>query len=118
MVKPDMEMKDFMRIYKDGRRKLNIGDSSGSRLYNYIKEKGDKKYFIGLNKKLRLGNMNNVKGRTFFISIQNKIFFNSSHGLIDKLINLKPQNCFISMDIGKVVFIVRISLIRGHHARL
>ncbi len=48
--------------------------------------------------------MNSVKGRTLFISIQNKNFFNSSHGLIVKLKNSKPQNCLISMDIGKSVF--------------
>lgn len=101
MFKPNMEIKDFLKIYREGRQKLKMEAYSGSRLYNYIKEKGDKKYFIGIERKIRLDNINNIKGKAFFIAIQNNNFFNFSKKLVEKLKNLKPKNCFISVRIKK-----------------
>jgi anaerobic magnesium-protoporphyrin IX monomethyl ester cyclase len=59
MFKPDMEMKEFLKIYEEGRIKLGLQVHRGGRLYNYIEEKGNKKYFIGIDRKFRLENMNN-----------------------------------------------------------
>jgi len=61
MFKPNMEIKDFLKIYREGRQKLGLRIHNYSRLYNYIKENGDKKYFIGLGKKIRLNDINNLK---------------------------------------------------------
>lgn len=53
MFRPDMPIKDFLRIYREGINRLGLEDDGSGRLYNYIKETCGKKYFIGLEKSCR-----------------------------------------------------------------
>lgn len=107
MFKPKMKLKDFFTLYREGRDKL-IGHSESyfvGKLYDYIKEKGNKKYFIGIEEKFRLKDTRKNNRKTaVLIKIQN-VFFNHSAQLIERLKILKPRNCFISLDLTKKDFL-------------